>query len=120
MRTAKELAVDYICPNAVLGPVTPYEVGAVENLTRLLDKVISAAQAEGIPEGERREKARAAALEAATSDIRVVFDGPPGPESGRFVECENGEGHCIDAGDWRERPDGLWELIIRRPTGETP
>jgi hypothetical protein len=44
-------------------------------------------------------------------ELRVVFDGPPGNESGRFVECENDLGHGVDAGEWRER-DGLWELVI--------
>jgi len=44
--------------------------------------------------------------------IHVVFDGPPGHEAGRFVEVENDEGKGIAAGEWKEREDGLWELII--------
>lgn len=46
------------------------------------------------------------------SEIRIVFDGPPGPESGRFVETENAEGHGISIGEWHDRPDGLVELRI--------
>ena len=42
----------------------------------------------------------------------IVFDGPPGPESGRFIEVENENGRGLRAGEWRERPDGLWSLDI--------
>jgi hypothetical protein len=44
--------------------------------------------------------------------IDVVFDGPPGPESGRFVEVEDMQGHSINAGEWIDRGDGLWVLRI--------
>jgi hypothetical protein len=44
--------------------------------------------------------------------IDIVFDGPPGHESGRFVEVEDGHGHSINAGEWLERVDGLWVLRI--------
>ncbi len=43
----------------------------------------------------------------------IVFDGPPGAESGRFVEVEDGSGRGVDAGEWHERDDGLWELRLR-------
>lgn len=46
------------------------------------------------------------------SEIRFVCDGPPGPESGHFVEVENERGESIHVGEWRERPDGLWELVV--------
>jgi hypothetical protein len=45
-------------------------------------------------------------------EIRIVFDGPPAHESGRFVEVEDTEGQGLDAGEWHERDDGLWELRI--------
>lgn len=45
-------------------------------------------------------------------ELRIIFDGPPGPDAGRFVECETADGRSINAGDWRERPDGLWELQV--------
>lgn len=41
-----------------------------------------------------------------------MFDGPPGPVSGRFVEVEDCMGHGVDAGDWGQRSDGLWELVL--------
>lgn len=44
--------------------------------------------------------------------IHIVFDGPPGPEAGRFVEVENDDGKSISAGLWKERADGFWELVI--------
>lgn len=44
--------------------------------------------------------------------IDVVFDGPPGPEAGRFVEVENDEGHSINFGEWVKRDDGYWVLRI--------
>ena len=45
-------------------------------------------------------------------DIRIVFDGPPSHESGRFVEVEDAQGRSINIGEWKERDDGLWELRI--------
>jgi hypothetical protein len=44
--------------------------------------------------------------------VDVVFDGPPGPEAGRFVEVENDQGRSIRLGEWVERPDGYWALRI--------
>ena len=45
-------------------------------------------------------------------ELRIVFDGPPSHEGGRFVEVEDASGKGIRAGEWRERPDKLWELVI--------
>lgn len=47
--------------------------------------------------------------------IHIVFDGPPGAESGRFIEVEDSDGHGLSVGEWRERKDGLWELVIPAP-----
>ena len=44
--------------------------------------------------------------------INIVFDGPPGPESGRFVEVEDADGKSISVGEWTERPDKYWALSI--------
>ena len=35
-------------------------------------------------------------------EIRIVFDGPPSHESGRFVEVENEKGEGIRFGEWRQ------------------
>lgn len=42
--------------------------------------------------------------------IDIVFDGPPGPESGRFVEVESPPGTGISFGEWVHREDGYWAL----------
>lgn len=44
--------------------------------------------------------------------IDVVFDGPPGPVSGRFVEAEDATGKSINAGEWIDRGNGLYALRI--------
>lgn len=45
-----------------------------------------------------------------STHIDVVFDGPPGPEAGRFVEVEDASGKSISAGEWVHRDDGYWAL----------
>ena len=44
--------------------------------------------------------------------IDIVFDGPPGHESGRFVEVEDEKGASFRAGEWIQRPDGFWALRL--------
>lgn len=45
--------------------------------------------------------------------IDIVFDGPPGPTAGRFVEVENEKGHSVSIGEWINRESGgLWALRI--------
>ena len=44
--------------------------------------------------------------------VDIVFDGPPGPESGRFVEVESPPGKSIKFGEWLQRDDGYWVLRI--------
>lgn len=51
-------------------------------------------------------------LDALVMPINVIFDGPPGPEAGRFVEVETDDGESICVGEWIERPDGYWALRI--------
>lgn len=46
--------------------------------------------------------------------LHIVFDGPPGPESGRFVEVEDAEGHGQSVGDWEQHGD-FWHLVIDDP-----
>ncbi len=45
--------------------------------------------------------------------IMVVFDGPPGHQSGRFVEVEDEQGHSINVGEWVERGDGYHALKLQ-------
>lgn len=46
--------------------------------------------------------------------IDVVFDGPPAPESGRFVEVEDEHGRSVKIGEWIEptADDPYWRLRI--------
>lgn len=50
--------------------------------------------------------------EAVREAVHIVFDGPPGPQSGRFIEVETPDGRSVGVGEWRERENGWWELII--------
>lgn len=43
--------------------------------------------------------------------VHIVFDGPPGPESGRFIETETPDGKGIGIGRWEQKGD-YWHLII--------
>jgi len=43
--------------------------------------------------------------------INIVFDGPPGPEAGRFVEAEDAFGKSIKCGEWLQEGD-KWVLAI--------
>jgi len=54
-----------------------------------------------------------AAPPTSAEPIQIVFDGPPGPESGRFVEVEQG-GKSICFGDWVLLPTGYWALQFTR------
>ena len=47
--------------------------------------------------------------------IDVLFDGPPGPEAGRFVEIESPPGTSIRFGEWVDRGNGYWALRFSAP-----
>ena len=48
-----------------------------------------------------------------SKEIRVVFDAAPGRDMPTLVEVEDETGRCVDLGQWRERPDGYWELVFQ-------
>lgn len=52
-----------------------------------------------------------------TKYLDVVFDGPPGPEAGRFVEVEDDQGKSRDVGNWTKRDGVYWAL--RLPVTDT-
>lgn len=58
--------------------------------------------------------------DAGMREIRFVCDGPPGPYGGRFVEVENENGESVSVGEWRRRPDDLWELVVEIPEEPEP
>ena len=45
-------------------------------------------------------------------NLMFVFDRMPDQDGCVFVEVESAEGHSVCAGEWRERPDGLVELVV--------
>jgi hypothetical protein len=47
--------------------------------------------------------------------VDIVFDGPPGHESGRFVEVESPPGRSVKFGEWVKRDDGYWVLRFANP-----
>jgi hypothetical protein len=70
-------------------------------------------------------EARVAELEADARkaySFRIRFDGPPGPEGGRFVECETLDGKGVNVGHWEQEGDN-WLLFVEgynAPDGCTP
>lgn len=48
-----------------------------------------------------------------TTEIRVVFDAPPGRNMPTLVTVQDEFGRSVTAGEWRERSDGYWELVFR-------
>ena len=59
--------------------------------------------------------AAAAGAYPATKTVDIVFDGPPGPTCGRFVEVEDTTSASIRVGRWVERDDGYWVLRLEIP-----
>ena len=43
--------------------------------------------------------------------VDIVFDGPPGPESGRLIEVEDVSGRSIRFGHWIERQSASAEKV---------
>ena len=53
--------------------------------------------------------------------LYIVFDGPPGPDSCRFVEVENQHGASVKAGEWTQCAQSpFWQLgpFYRQPQRE--
>jgi len=48
---------------------------------------------------------------AGVGYLDIVFDGPPAPESGRFIECEVA-GRSVKVGEWIPGDDGYWRLRL--------
>lgn len=67
---------------------------------------------------EADDSAAARSEDHAMPHIDIVFDGPSGPESPRFIEVENDSGHSIRFGTWVDRGDGTWAIRITMETME--
>jgi hypothetical protein len=46
-------------------------------------------------------------MNGSTQAINIVFDGPPGPDGGQFIEVETDDGHSLRIGQWLEHPKRL-------------
>lgn len=44
--------------------------------------------------------------------VDIVFDGPPGPEAGRFIDVEDDRGHSVDVGVWVQLGADRWALRL--------
>lgn len=45
-------------------------------------------------------------------ELRIVCSGPPSHKCPEFIEVEDETGESVNGGEWRQRPDGLWELVV--------
>ena len=46
-----------------------------------------------------------------TPKLHIIFDGPPGPEAGRFVEVETPYGRSVRVGEWKQF-GRYWHLVL--------
>ena len=84
-------------PKSINDITTRHENGLADSLAKIADML-------GLALVDKAVVAKGA--------VNIVFDGPPGPDPGRFVEVETDGGRSINAGEWIERTDGLWALRI--------
>jgi len=54
---------------------------------------------------------------ATDTHIDIILDGPPGPDSPRFIEVDDPSGRSLKASACFERQDGLW--VVRVPIAAT-
>lgn len=45
-------------------------------------------------------------------ELRIVCSTAPSHEWPKFIEVEDENGKSCNVGEWREREDGLWELVV--------
>ena len=63
---------------------------------------------DGKTQGVRLPKASVIEL----TEVDFMFDGPPGPESPRFIETHDAyTGRGVGWGQWIDNGDGTWSLI---------
>jgi hypothetical protein len=94
--------------------------GADEDAVQAVKRVMNQRGIGGCDE-EDAVAITAAVLTRTLDKLCIIFDGPPSHESGRFVEVEDGAGHSIRVGEWKQRPDKLWALELTGPyTHPTP
>jgi hypothetical protein len=86
---------------------------ALAEWERLRDEACALYRAEGAKRDAAESRlADATATPRKAYSFRIRFDGPPGPESGRFVECETLDGKGVSVGYWEQDGDD-WLLIVQ-------
>jgi hypothetical protein len=96
---------EWVCPGCLMGCDKPKPATASE--VRFADRVKRVRDETGLGLLECADRVR------RMRELHIIFDGPPSHESGRFIEVEDENGRGVNAGEWRKRNDGLWELVIR-------
>lgn len=81
-------------------------------ITRLPDETPRADKGGGWPGLSPAREADFPAKPDESKFIDVLFDGPPGPMAGRFVEIEGVTGKSVGYTNWIKRKDGYWALRI--------
>lgn len=109
---------------ALIGNFAYAQAEAIRQATEVADENFDRAQklSEQVQENVRHIERLAGELQKERvrlgmpyDDLRFVFTGYPGPnDECRFVEVENGRGHSVQVGEWRQRPDGLVELALAK------
>jgi hypothetical protein len=46
------------------------------------------------------------------SKVHLVFDGLLSRDVPALIAIQDAEGRSVSVGQWRQRPDGYWELVI--------
>lgn len=93
-----------------------YEDGGQVISAPVLDKAYGRACYYDAPDVEAVPAEESKRLHPSNGAAALIFDGPPGHQSGRFIEAVDEQGRSIKVGEWRNRGDGTWELRLDRPT----
>ena len=51
-------------------------------------------------------------MEQRGREIRLLFDAPPGRDMPTLIGAEDEKGRAVGLQEWRQRPDGYWELVL--------
>ena len=51
-------------------------------------------------------------MEERGREIHLVFDAPPGRDMPTLIGAEDEKGRTVGLEQWRQRPDGYWELVL--------
>lgn len=106
-----------------MAPATEAEVNRLRAMETFFERIIEAVDSGRAPDevgaisvqavGEYRAAGAGRWARPIISTVDIVFDGPPGPLSGRFVEVDRLDGTSIGVGQWIDKPQGWSALRLR-------